>query len=151
MKENLETPTGLAPMRSPSWWLDHVIGTIIASFLYPLQLFLGAQIFILVGGTALRLVVERRHITGRREALRHSWIMALASIALAALFAVTDDPDTAVTSFLFVSIVWAILPAPLYALVMPLAHDRWMTKYSLRKLPSLLARLTSLFRKESSG
>lgn len=125
------------------WWLDQLIGSLAFSLIVPGALLLGGWLFILAGGTTLRLTIERQGIVERRAAIKRSWIMATAGLALAGLLQI-GDPEPGLSGFLFVALCWAILPAPLYAAVMPLGGDRWSRRFSARNLVAFARRIARL-------
>jgi hypothetical protein len=106
-----------------SWWVDHVAASLLLSVLNPLVTFLSWPL-VLAGGTALRLVVERRGIATRREVFKASYVMVGIQAAILLLFELGGETaDFGV--FLFWIVFLAVIPTALYAALMPFAGQRW--------------------------
>lgn len=113
------------------WWLDHLAGSFVVSIFNPLVTFF-SWFLVIPGGTALRFAIERQGIRRRRGALRKAWIMAAVQAAIFTPLAAMDEVSD-FGGYLFGLMFLSVIPALLYAAVMPLAGQRWFSLSRFRK------------------
>ena len=121
--------TGISGPRAQyvGWWLDHLAGSFVISIFNPLVSFFSWPL-VMAGGTTLRVVVERRTVVTRAGAFRKSYVMAAVQATAVVVLWLLDGGERAdLTILAFWVLLLAVVPTLLYAALMPLAGQRWLS------------------------
>ncbi len=82
---------------------------------------------VMAGGTALRVLVERRRVVTRGGAFRNSYVMAAVQAAAVVVLWLLDGERADLGILAFWVLLLAAVPTLLYAALMPLAGERWLS------------------------